>query len=543
MSERLESSKWKMQLHRSISPFTTALLVCCVVATGILSTDALPLSKKIPSSSQPLITTPTSHSDIGLRSETDADPQKSNLVSLSRTNVPQKDSDTILFQRKKHVKRKRKEFGIDKFISRRHISPPINRGRTLKSQPRQAIKSSLKKLWEQLDQRTNNASSYITEPSKVNRTDIGENIEKEDFPLLANIDYSNYYYDDLGLETKEVLPNKIETTTTAIIEGERTSLSPNANRQARKLQSRKISDQTIHADRNKFRNGNSRIEVNEKKSMNILKEFPIFRSNKGNGGSKLSLHERLKKIQNADNKPDAKTSTTAPKSPIKSSPLTSAPKAVSLPSEIPPKGSAIDPIDAATETIKTNVTFSTSQSHRSNDGVADPYPDILSLALLDEQLGKAPFGNSPFGFAPFGELPQGANPFGRAPEGLSPMGNQSLSLVINQTSEVTGEQGNGEGRYHVQVTAPNGSINGNYVVVDPVTGDLNGVQYEVAENVDPNIVQNALLNFLSLSPRGPPNFSEATTAPNLEERSNGNLDQGELASRNKTQSDANSSTS
>lgn len=152
-------------------------------------------------------------------------------------------------------------------------------------------------------------------------------------------------------------------------------------------------------------------------------------------------------------------------------------------------------VSTTSENIKTNVTFST----RKTQQVADPYPDILSLSLLESQLGRAPSGVDPFGEEPFGEEPFGEKPFGEQPEGYAPLGHHSLAALINQTSPSSGKNGT-EGRYHVQVTAPNGSINGDYIVVDPATGNLNGVRYEAAKDVDPLLVQKALLNFLSLDP-------------------------------------------
>jgi len=164
----------------------------------------------------------------------------------------------------------------------------------------------------------------------------------------------------------------------------------------------------------------------------------------------------------------------------------------------------------ANDNIKTNVTFSTSQTQQ----LSDPYPDVLSLSLLESQLGRAPSGVEPFGKSPFGEEPLGETPFGVQPEGHAPLGHHSLAALINQTSPSSGKNGS-EGRYHVQVTAPNGSINGDYVVVDPATGNLNGVRYEAAKDVDPLIVHRALLNFLSLDPDSIsiPSHAEQPTAP------------------------------
>merc|ERR1711915_243045 len=82
MSECLESSKWKMHLHRNISTSTAVVLVWCVVAAGILSTDALPASKIISATSQPHVAHLILQSDIASRPETAADPKESNSISL-----------------------------------------------------------------------------------------------------------------------------------------------------------------------------------------------------------------------------------------------------------------------------------------------------------------------------------------------------------------------------------------------------------------------------------------------------------------------------
>jgi len=532
MSEFLGSRNWKMQFKQIISPCAALFLVCCVV-TRFPCTDALPTLQKIPTSSQPVpsILPLGSQSDIRAVPEKDVIQEISNLETNSSQDASQKIPGSVLFQRKINVKRKEKEKLKDVDNPTSDVPLALNRGKTLRSQLR-PVTSSLKKLWDQLDQRQKIVSSNSTETFKSNTTQVDEQTGDNDFDMLSNFDYSNYYYDDLSLDGNADVAVK---TTTIAPEGiQSTSAKLNTKRRPRKLQSRKISGQTISVNRNKFNSRINRNKANTKMSMNVLKEFPIFRQNKSTNGPKFSLHERLKNINRKENLAQIGKSTPSPSTTPKPLLLVSEAKTIPLTTKVDSKDFQVE--QPAEETIRTNVTFSTSRSDQSSANVADPYPDILSLALLDEQLGKSPFGQSPFGFAPFGELPQGANPFGSAPEGLSPMGNQSLSLVINQTSEVTGEQGNGEGRYHVQVTAPNGSINGNYVVVDPVTGDLNGVQYEVAENVDPNIVQNALLNFLSLSPLGPPNFPDSPAQSDQEKKTErAELEKGEpLRNQTKT---------
>lgn len=188
------------------------------------------------------------------------------------------------------------------------------------------------------------------------------------------------------------------------------------------------------------------------------------------------------------------------------------------------------------ESIKTNVTFSTSKTQRAIESSPSAIIDKAVLqyqqaiensplaimdkavlqsqqatensplakidkAVLQSQLGVAPLGDSPFGISPFGESPMGEKPFGLIPEGVSPLGNHTLVPIHSDGSDPELPQDGADGRYHVQVTGPDGSINGDYIVVDPVTGDLNGVRYEVAQDVDPLLVQKALLNFLSLDPR------------------------------------------
>ncbi|KAF2353437.1 hypothetical protein FHG87_015805 [Trinorchestia longiramus] len=147
------------------------------------------------------------------------------------------------------------------------------------------------------------------------------------------------------------------------------------------------------------------------------------------------------------------------------------------------------------ESVLKNVTFSTSKTHTE---AATSALDVLNPVKLESQLGIAPLGETPFGLRPFGEIPMGETPFGLSPEGVAPLGN--FTSMESSTNETESQDGL-DGRYHVQVTAPDGSINGDYIVVDPVTGDVNGVRYEAAHDVDPLLVQRALLNFLSLDPR------------------------------------------
>ena len=154
-------------------------------------------------------------------------------------------------------------------------------------------------------------------------------------------------------------------------------------------------------------------------------------------------------------------------------------------------------ISNVTENIKTNVTFSTSRTQE----VIQTSADLIAPPIFKSQLGVAPLGATPFGRSPFGEIPLGKKPFGLSPEGVSPLGNLTSNHTENRTTDESLPKDGLDGRYHVQVTGPDGSINGDYIVVDPVTGDLNGVRYEVAQDVDPLLVQRALLKFLSLDPR------------------------------------------
>ena len=259
----------------------------------------------------------------------------------------------------------------------------------------------------------------------------------------------------------------------------------------------------------------------------ILKEFPIFRHLNRDVPQrkvkKLSLHERLQTRFSTEQPLDS--SVVVPESEI----VTTQPiEQLSDNLDTQENGTfselATEVIPVVTETIVTDelgttedipnttvgystvnttvevqreITFSTSQTHKV---VKSSSP--TKLPELESQLGLAPLGETPFGLAPFGFTPMGEKPFGIAPGGLAPLGNSSVtnsSLDPLVAENVPADDSNG--RYHVQVVSPDGSINGDYVVVDPVTGDLNGVRYEAAQDVDPQLVQRALLNFLSLDPR------------------------------------------
>jgi len=453
------------------------------------------------------------------------------------------------------------------FSNRRRVSKRITDQEPLKTSPTR--RRRLGSVAPPTKETTKNTQT-ITPDTQTNTPAVGNKTDEiKDF-LLAdeNIDYSNYYYEDLNIldsNTPDQHNNSLPKVSipsafnvTVEISANRRGARRQQSRQPRRLQSRKISDLNNGLGSNNLRKNDIRKDAprlsnvrngERNKSKDILREFPIFRkfSEKHTDNLKLSLHERIenRRMQQNKNDLDDKIITipvgTVPIGvvPVETIPVETVPVEVVPVGTVPvdtPKVSVDTPkvslpikkeikviklseeevesiangmkIEENTgETIKTNVTFSTSRSQKF-DETADPYPDVLSLALLDGQLGNDPLGNAPFGYSPFGEAPLGENPFGDSPEGLAPLGNQSISLVINQTSETNNEKGDAEGRYHVQVTAPNGSINGNYVVVDPVTGDLNGVQYEVAQDVDPTIVQKALLNFLSLVPKRTLDFSK-----------------------------------
>lgn len=476
---------------------------------------------------------PDQNSSVSLNQSTIPIPTKLNKASKLHREVETSTNtidsnitvvNTILDSKKvpvKNIKNFRKH--------RRRDSVPLVRGPFKKRTIRISKKNS-KSLWEQLDNR-----SDIIQQTKINETQNSSTTENKfapdhnvEFPFLIDdkIDYANYYYDDLDLieiSTEPIPPVKIELNDTptdieqlgtpklnATFVTEDilplTNLGKVKPREPRRLQSRKVSNEDF-----RFRNENILVtsetkslkelkfrNIKANKSREVLREFPIFRKMKNKHSSKVnfSLHERLHNhLKNGAENND--TNITQPKTLA----LKNEDPIITLPStEYNSTENISNYTNNIDEIIRTNVTFSTSRSQSVQEPV-DQYPDILSLALLEEQLGVAPFGDAPFGEQPFGETPFGENPSGEKPLGIAPLGNQTVAPVINQTKPASNGKDEPEGRYHVQVTSPNGSVNGDYVVVDPVTRELNGVRYEAAIDVDPNVVQKALLNFLSLDPR------------------------------------------
>ena len=120
------------------------------------------------------------------------------------------------------------------------------------------------------------------------------------------------------------------------------------------------------------------------------------------------------------------------------------------------------------------------------------------------------------GILPFGLHPEGIQPFGLSPEGIIPFGLSSANKgnatsVTNSTSRTEVSANSSKGirlsdqtvigeRYHMQVKNPDGTTVGDYVVVDTITGTHNGVRYGAVEDVDPNLVRKALLDFFALEP-------------------------------------------
>jgi len=439
--------------------------------------------------------------------------------------------------------------------------------RKIISNRRRKITPELRDFWLKLDQRKANDKNT----NKLNRNDpingTGSDPIFEDFPFLSDdFDYSNYYYYDYPDETISSSNSTLNTSTvdkdniiaSSVHKQEHTvELDEKSNESVSKLQGRKATSPVIDSlgfdvvptDQSPIpmtaevsfltkRQNNNR---DKNKPRDILKEFPIFRQLKRNlpdsaSFRKISLHERLSnrftpvspsteipmgKVDPIAIEIELETTSTTP-APTSPSSLTSTPTTTSSTTTTTEIGStttnkpltnstlAKTIIQTSTETsfdgIQKEVTFSTSKTS-----------SLVSTvdAVFQSQLGVAPEGESPFGVAPFGESPMGELPFGVAPGGIAPHGNVS---VVNSSANIDDNIPGEDDRYHVQVVSPDGSINGDYVVKDPVTGDLNGVRYEAAQDVDPKLVQRILLNFLSLDPRFTSNLGDdLTTDPTTEE--------------------------
>ena len=128
--------------------------------------------------------------------------------------------------------------------------------------------------------------------------------------------------------------------------------------------------------------------------------------------------------------------------------------------------------------------------------------DPTTLSLMSQ------LGQSPHGVNPFGRNPLGSSPFGRRPHGVAPFGTfANRNKPLNHSGaneELVSNKNNSslmdEKRYHVQVKMPDGTINGDYIILNHNTGSLSGVRYEAIDGADQGLIQQALLSFLSLEP-------------------------------------------